>query len=262
MNTLDAALRLSLKYPVFPCRGSNKAPSCPRGFKDATRDAETIVDLWRRFPGELIGVPTGLASGVDALDIDPRHGGDTWLTEAADSLPVTQINHTRSGGRHFLFRHADKVRNSAGKIAPGVDVRGEGGYIVWWPAHGCRPENIGVIEAWPRWLYKLICPAPIKRAPPPIPATKAEADTRAALMIERAFERVREAQPGQRHYQLRAAAATIGGLARFISKSDTEIERELVDLIMSTGAESRTTAEKTAHWAMQKGERSPLLFRR
>lgn len=259
MSTLDNALALAARgYPVFPCR-PDKRPATAHGFKDAARDPDTIRDLWRRSPGDLIGVPTGDVSGIDALDIDPRHGGDDWLRDAADSLPVTRRHVTQSGGTHILFRHAKDVRNSAGKVGPGVDVRGDGGYIVWWPAAGHAVTQPDTIESWPRWLLKLIVPPPRPLPPPVVPATKAEADVRALLMIERAFARVRHAAPGQRHYELRAAAATLGGLLRFMPEGPGRLQQQLVDLIMSTGAEDRRNAERTAAWALDRGHASPLL---
>jgi hypothetical protein len=259
MTVVDDAIRLCARFPVFPVRGDKK-PACKHGFKDAVTTPAEVVDLWRLSPGPLIGVPTGEASGIDVLDIDPRHGGNAWLEEARDSLPITRTHHTQSGGLHILFRHAEGVRNSASKIAPGVDTRGAGGYIVFWPAAGCRVENPTTLEDWPKWLLKLLNP-PIKKRHIPAPATKAEASTRALIMIENAYDRVRNARPGQRHYQLRAAAATLGGLADQIGQSLDKIEDDLVALIMQTGAEDRVNAEKTARWALEKGRASPLLTR-
>jgi hypothetical protein len=34
---------------------------------------------------------------------------------------------------HFFFQHAPGLRCSRGLIAPGVDVRADGGYVIWWP---------------------------------------------------------------------------------------------------------------------------------
>jgi hypothetical protein len=259
MSPLDHALRLCQQVPVFPVLES-KRPACPHGFKDSSRDPAAVDELWRLYPGPLVGVPTGDASGLDALDIDPRHGGDTWLAEAVNALPVSRVHYTRSGGQHRLFRHAKGVKNSTSKIAPGVDTRGENGYIIWWPAAGFQVENPRIMDDWPRWLLRLLLPRPSYR-PPPVPATHVEASSRAALMIERAYGRVRSAAPGQRHYQLRAAAATLGGLLRYLP-GQTTVENALVDLIMSTGAEDRRNAEKTAHWALDRGQASPLLGER
>jgi hypothetical protein len=90
-KALDAALAVAgnLGLPVFPCR-ADKRPTCPDGFKGAVRDPDAIRALWRRHPGELVGVPTGAASGIDACDIDPRHDGDRWLAVHRDRLPPTR----------------------------------------------------------------------------------------------------------------------------------------------------------------------------
>lgn len=257
MSTLDEALRLSSRLSVFPCLASKK-PACPNGFKNATRNPSEIVDLWRKYPGDLIGYPTGAVNGIDVLDIDIIHGAAIWIDEALDSLPITRIHHTRSGGYHFLFRHADGVKNTASKIAPGVDTRGCGGYAVAWHMAGYKVENPTVIAEWPKWLLSILNPPKIRR-PPPEPATLREANTRASLMIDRAYDRVRNAAPGQRHYQLRAAAATLGGLAQFMNKSLDQIAEDLVVLVIQAGGEDRRNAEKTVEWAMTKGLSSPLL---
>lgn len=79
--SLTRALTLVVSgLPCFPCR-SDKRPTTLRGFKDATRDSDLLRELWRYHPGPLIGVPTGEVSGIDVLDIDPRHGGNNWFSE-------------------------------------------------------------------------------------------------------------------------------------------------------------------------------------
>jgi hypothetical protein len=112
-----------------------------------------------------VGILTGSASGVIALDIDPRHGGEAsfaeMLTRTGGELPVTAEQKTGGGGRHFLFQHPGfAIRNSAGRLGPGIDVRGDGGYIVV-PvsshASGGRYEwlkhpNDGGLAEVPAWL--------------------------------------------------------------------------------------------------------------
>jgi Bifunctional DNA primase/polymerase, N-terminal len=84
-ESLKHALALANeRVPSFPC-AANKRPATPHGFKEATTDPIELQELWRRFPGPLIGVPTGDFSGLDVLDIDPRHGGDSWLADKVGS---------------------------------------------------------------------------------------------------------------------------------------------------------------------------------
>lgn len=69
---IAANLALNRSWSVFPCR-NDKRPACPHGFKDAVSEPGAVADLWRRFPGPLIGVATGLMSGLFVLDLDIKH---------------------------------------------------------------------------------------------------------------------------------------------------------------------------------------------
>jgi len=88
--------------PIFPCR-FDKRPTCPHGFKDAVADAAGIAQLWSLYYGSLIGVPTGAASSLDVIDVDPRKGGDRWFQENRARLPLTRTHETPSGGWHLTF---------------------------------------------------------------------------------------------------------------------------------------------------------------
>jgi hypothetical protein len=98
-------------------------------------------------------VRTGNASGIDALDLDRKHRqAAEWWTAHRDSLPVTRVHRTRSGGLHLLFQHGPDMRCSASKIAPGIDVRGDGGYVIWWPIAGLPVLHDAPLARWPDWL--------------------------------------------------------------------------------------------------------------
>jgi len=111
------------------CSSPGKHPRTPSGFKDATTDEGTVRDWWRQWPQANVGIAAGRASGIVVVDIDPRHGG---TLEALGDVPETARVQTGSGGWHLYFRYptAADVPNSTNKLAPGVDVRGEGGYVV------------------------------------------------------------------------------------------------------------------------------------
>jgi putative DNA primase/helicase len=122
--------------PVFPC-GPDKSPRVHGGFKAASRDFNTI-DKWFKRPNALIGLRTGKASGLLVVDIDVKNGVNGFETLAAlevqyGPLPETLTVETPSGGEHryFLMPETEPpIRNSAGKLGPGLDVRGEGGYVI------------------------------------------------------------------------------------------------------------------------------------
>lgn len=141
-NPSSAALALHLAgrgFPVFPCDPATKRPLTPHGFKDASTDPATVADFWSRHPAALVGMPTGKESGVFALDLDidettGEARGEAWLASAGLSdLLQGPGAVTPSGGRHVYFSAAglaEGLRNTAGKAAPNVDTRGEGGYII------------------------------------------------------------------------------------------------------------------------------------
>lgn len=152
MSTLNHALSLAEQgIPVFPC-GPDKRPRTGHGFKDATTDPERI-EQWFRASDSLVAVPTGQRFFV--VDIDP--GGADWYREHADRLSCGLVNNTRRG-RHLFFQMPEcEIANSAGKIAPGIDVRGAGGYVIWWPAAGLTSTgSIEGIGPAPQWLLDLI----------------------------------------------------------------------------------------------------------
>ncbi len=159
---LEQALTLAATgIPCFPCLPS-KRPACRHGFKDATADPDELRQLWRGSLGVLVGVPTGEASGFFVLDIDSgRHPeAAAWLTRYAPRLPDTRRHHTRSGGLHLLFQHRAGLKSTASRLAHGVDTRGDGGFIIWWPACGLDIEHRAALAPVPDWLAAALNPPP------------------------------------------------------------------------------------------------------
>jgi hypothetical protein len=136
---------------AFPCR-IDKRPAIARGFYSASADP-AIIELWRK-RHLLMGAPTGAINGFDVLDIDPRHGGAAWL--ALQNLPETRIHATRSGGLHYFFKHRPGLQCNESVIAPGVDVRSTGGYVIMWPWAGYRILSSAPIAPWPTALIELL----------------------------------------------------------------------------------------------------------
>lgn len=95
-------------------------------------------------------MPCGAASGRVVIDIDPRHGGAEALAEwekANGELPYTLTADTGGGGCHFHYRYPEgvgRVPSGANVLGPGVDVRGDGGYVVAPPS----PHASGRAYAW------------------------------------------------------------------------------------------------------------------
>jgi putative DNA primase/helicase len=141
--------------------------------RDATTDEVKIRRWWETWEDANIGVATGKEAGFFALDVDPRRGGAEALAflEAKNSkLPVTQTADTGGGGAHYLFKYPGfLVKNSAGELGPGLDIKGEGGAIV--VAHSLhaggkryRWRNAAPIADAPEWFLRLLRGAQKSRA--------------------------------------------------------------------------------------------------
>ncbi len=135
---LEAALAYArLGYRVFPCVPNDKPPLTRRGFHAATVDADQIRRWWTKTPDANIGLPT---EGFVVIDVD---GADNaWLVdspERLESLASAMMAVTPRGGRHIWFRQPQRRAWSStrAKIAPNVDTRANGGYVV------APPSRIG-----------------------------------------------------------------------------------------------------------------------
>jgi len=111
------------------------------GFHDATRDSAKIREWWTKRPGALVGVATGQASGLYVVDLDvkgPANGLDEWheiVKRLGAALEETALVETPSGGMHVYYSvngsgPTPALGNTAGRLAPGIDTRGDGGYVI------------------------------------------------------------------------------------------------------------------------------------
>ena len=123
-----------LGWRVFPLAPRSKRPIRSPSFHEATWDAATIHAWWHADGRRNIGLATG--AGLIALDLDPAHGAGPWWQAHGPTLRHTVAARSGNGGWHLLLRvpPACEIRNSSSKLAPGVDVRGDGGYLVVAPS--------------------------------------------------------------------------------------------------------------------------------
>ena len=130
---IDAALRLSSNgTPIFPVK-ADKSPHIKSWQGKATSDALTVEKWWWRWPEANIAMPTGHQSGFVAVDVDVKNGVDGYESlssiEAMFGVQGTRRIETPSGGVHLIYRCTQKVKSRVG-ILDGIDIRGDGGYIV------------------------------------------------------------------------------------------------------------------------------------
>jgi hypothetical protein len=177
----DAAIALAeIGYSVLPlhtaqngkcscgkaaCKSPAKHPLVTHGVRNATSDPSQIRAWWQKWPNANIGIAMGAPSGVFVVDFDGPEA-EVWLVEQErtfGALPAT-VEATTARGRHLYFwvpRDKRRIPNAT-CIAPKVDLRGNGGYVLAPPslhASGVRYEWKGDIEECaeaPDWLLALI----------------------------------------------------------------------------------------------------------
>jgi hypothetical protein len=236
----DAFLETAIAYvqrgwPVLPVQPRGKRPLgrlAPHGFKNATLDEGRIEKWWRAEPEANVGLVTGIA--FDVLDIDGDEGlasinraapwyGEPWDGGPTDNPTIDGPTSQTGRGWHVLVGVTGLGNRT--RLLPGVDWKGERGYVVAPPSihatgsryqwfSGWSPEDQSVREA-PAWLLDLLGPSmnpvvDIDRAHDRRLAQAGGTYGRRALEIE--VGRVALATPGTRNEQLNKSAFAIGQL--------------------------------------------------
>src|SRR5919112_304276 len=125
--------------PTFPLKG--KEPLTPHGFKDASTDPRRLHMWGNRFPGANICIPTGSISGIVVVDLDEE---TPEAMEIWKSLPET-VEAETGRGRHRYYSIPKPARVRSRKLAPGLDLKADGGYVV-------APPSIHPSGARYRWI--------------------------------------------------------------------------------------------------------------
>ena len=179
-TSLDAALAYaSCGWHVFPAdlSGGRKKSHKSKEHSDGanwgkTTDPEQIRRDHVRWPGAGVGIATGAESKIFVVEADTAEGhgidGIAWikaLEEKHGPLPPTLMAVSPSGSvhRYFNWPTGASITNSASKVAPGVDVRGEGGMVIAPPSirrdGGSRmaEQRLPPLADAPRWLHQPGC---------------------------------------------------------------------------------------------------------
>ncbi|MQL64424.1 DNA primase [Streptomyces vinaceus] len=283
---LSAALGAAERgWHVFPLRPGTKRPAlhgetacpgtgpCAGGHRKweqrATTDPDRIRAAWSRAPFN-VGIATGpsellvvdLDVAKDNSSADAPCGAATFgalCERTGQAVPRTRTVRTASGGRHLYFTAPAAVRlhNTAGTLAPLVDTRAWGGYVVAAGSlvGGARYEVEGpaLLRPLPDWLKTLLVPPhPVNRPPVAGPdAGRRRPYVDAALTRETAA--VAAAHEGRRNATLLRAGRALG---RFVASGDltrNEVEDALQGAGESAGltvAECRATVRSALDWSI------------
>ncbi|WP_329614989.1 bifunctional DNA primase/polymerase [Streptomyces brevispora] len=286
---LSAALQAAERgWYVFPLRPGDKRPAlhgetaCPRTGpcttghlkweQRATTDPDRIRAAWSAGAWN-VGIATG-PSALLVVDLDrpkPNSSADTpcgvttftaLCERAGQQVPRTRTIRTASGGQHLYFTapSAARLHNTAGTLAPLVDTRAWGGYVVapgsTVNGHRYAVEGPALINPLPAWLRQLLLPehpkpAATVPAPAPVPL---RAHRYAETALQRERETVRAAAEGRRNTTLLASVRAMGrfvawgDLPRHVVEAAFQAEGEAVGLTL---AECRATITSALDWSIR-----------
>lgn len=269
---VDAALIYARRgWEVFPCHSPARAPGActcchaecsspgkhPRirgGLNSATRDEDLIRRWWASWPHANVAIRTGAPSGIVVVDVDPEHGGNDSLDAVLrvhGPLPSGRTIRTGSGGTHLYFAYPGEVipNDTGRRLGPGVDIRGDGGYVIAPPSLHMRGGRYAVagrggeIPDLPDWLVGLLRKQEQRRevAPQSLPVAHGDAWARAAADGE--LRHLREATPGIRNSTLNRVSFKLGQIVGAGLLDQSEIERSLVDAGVGVGLGEREAAQ-------------------
>jgi hypothetical protein len=176
---LKAALDYGrLGWSVIPIEPRGKRPLIRwQVYRYRRPDGSEVAEWFRRWPDANLAVVTGIVSRLAVLDLDPRHGANASLLQLErEHGPFAQTVEARTGGggRHWYFAHPGEILRNRVGVVPGVDLRGDGGYVVAPPSiHACgesylweRSPAICRLMPLPDWLAQSPSGDPNRRGHP------------------------------------------------------------------------------------------------
>ena len=244
----------------------------------ATTDADTIRDYWQQFPNALLGITTGPDSGFFVIDADTPEGHDAdgvgtlrqWIEEHGD-LPHTIEATTPSGGWHVYFKWPEdlEIRNSESKLAPGIDVRGEGGMVLAPPTikpgtdrayRWKNPPGFFELADCPEWLMDKIraaqAPKLSERAKPSGPTIDLGPDAWGERALQGELATLLAAPEGKRNAALNSAAFSLGQVVAWGSLDEGTVKARLSAAAEGIGLEPSEIAATIAS-GFQAGTQTP-----
>ena len=259
------------------CSSAGKHPLVRRGLYEATTDPKQIQSWWRRWRSANVGIATGGLSGMVVIDVD-LPAAFTSLTRLIEAeLPTTLTGLTGGGGGHLVYSSSDDaLGNSAGRLPGidealvGIDLRGNGGYIVAPPSahrtggsYEWLDANRAVASA-PDWLKQ---PERVYVALDDVAATDFDGDgTRYGVaVLGDELDRVRAAQVGTRNHELNRSAFVLARLVAGGELLETATRSALLETALAIGLdapESRQTIDSAFDAGLRRPRVAPHRLKR
>ena len=129
MNTVFkwAARYLDNGWSVIPIQEKSKEPLIPWVEYQKRRATKQELAAWvAKWPSMNIGIVTGSISSLVVVDLD----GTAGISFGLKARIVSPVSQKTGKGKQVFYKWTEPVANSASKIAPGVDIRGDGGFVV------------------------------------------------------------------------------------------------------------------------------------
>jgi hypothetical protein len=252
------------------CSSAGKHPLVRRGLYEATTDIGKIRSWWGRWRSANVGIATGAESGIVVIDVDLPTAMSLLDVVMQAGLPRTLSGLTGGGGLHLVYRSADDMLgNSAGRLPgidtelAGIDLRGNGGYIVAPPSthrsggsYEWLDANQALADA-PTWLKQ---PERTYQELRDVAATKLDGDGTAYgwAVLNDELDRLRAAPIGTRNHQLNRSAFSVARLVAGGELLEGPARASLLDVALTIGLDE-PESRQTIYSAFDAGLRSPRV---
>lgn len=226
-------------WRLLPLNSKNEPTWTP--FQIERADTDRIMVWWDKLPEGNVGIVCGAVSGVVVLDVDGPEGSDQITGRDMPKTPYVATGK----GYHYYFAHPGfETANFARKL-PGLDFRGDGGYVVAPPSihpsgsaytWALTPNQTPFAQA-PQWLIDLLKEKSTRLEPKPIPTPHVGGSN--AAYASKAFQNelaiLQATVEGQRNHQLNKAAFALGQLVAIGELSESEVVSGLTSVALSIG---------------------------
>lgn len=258
--------------PVLPLVAEQKRPAIKRGVHGATTNKKELKRYFRNNPRANYGVSTGGTSNIFVLDIDGRAGRHSLSKLISDhgKLPKTVTVLTGSGEHRYFRGNGTPIKNSAGSLGEGLDIRGDGGYVVgpgsvhpsgrvYAFKEGRALDEVSIAKA-PHWLLSLATsdhPQAAARVQLEVPTNNSR--RLAAYLIaaqDRELERLSRAPNHRRNHCLNRSAFKLGQLLPYGILDEGGCMRKLSEVARNIGLEESEIIP-TIRSGLTAGSRNP-----